>query len=139
MGWRAAAMLQGANLEHVRIIPALTKSRVRENEAYRVFKGEQPFFVLQNQIVSRNIVAFITATFQRTVYLATFLVNAEITGVCAVDINGAEVLLVWCMKQCQVFIQNICIFLLEDFSVFGVDLIAVFIVFTVFCNLINKE
>ena len=48
-------------------------------------------------------------------------------------------MLIWRVKQCQVFIQNVGIFLLEDITVFRVDFIAVFVVFTVFSNLINKE
>ena len=112
---------------------------MREDKAYRVLKGEQPLLVLQDQIICGNIIAFITATFQRTIYFMAFFVDAEITGMRAVDINGAKILLIWRVKQCQVFIQNVIIFLLEDLSVFGVDLIAIFIIFTVFSDLINKE
>ena len=132
-------MLQGTNLEYIRIIPSFAESRVGENKTYRILKGKQTFLVLQNQIICGNIVAFITATFQRTIYLMAFFVDAEVTGMRAVDINGAKILLIWRVKHSQVFIQNICVLLLEDISIFRIDFVAIFIVFTVFSDLINKE
>ena len=132
-------MLQGTNLEHVRVIPSFAKSGVREDEAYRIFKGKQKLLVFQNQIVSGNIVTFITAAFQRAIYLMAFLVDAKVTSMRAMDINGAEILLIWRIEYSQILIQNICIFLLEDIAVFRVDFVAIFIVFTVFSDLINKE
>ena len=57
----------------------------------------------------------------------------------AVNINGAKILLIRCVEHSQIFIQNICIFLLEDIAVLRVDFVAIFIVFTVLCDLINKE
>ena len=68
-----------------------------------------------------------------------FLVDAEVACMRAMDINGTKILLIWCVEHSQIFIQNICIFLLEDIAVFRVDFIAIFIVFTVFSDLVNKE
>ena len=47
----AVRMLQSADLEHIRVVPALTQGRVGENEPRRFFKGQQPFLVFQNQVI----------------------------------------------------------------------------------------
>ena len=68
-----------------------------------------------------------------------FFVDAEVTSMRAVDIDGTKILLIWRVEQCQILIQNICIFLLKNISVFGVDFVAIFVVFTILSNFINKE
>ena len=75
-------MLQRTNLKNIRIIPTFTKCRVGEDKASRFFKGKQPLFILQNQIISRNIIRELTATLQLTINTVTGLfINTEISFV----------------------------------------------------------
>ena len=48
----AVRMFQGTDLEHIRVIPALTQGRVGEDEPRRLLKRQQPFLVFQNQVIS---------------------------------------------------------------------------------------
>ena len=47
----AVGMLQRADLEHVRIVPPFAQGGVGEDEPRRLLKGQQPFLVLQNQVI----------------------------------------------------------------------------------------
>src|SRR5699024_5137012 len=75
-------MLQRTNLKYIWVIPPFSQSRVGKDKACRLVKGQQTFFVLQNQIVSGNIVRKLTATLQLTVDTSAGLfVNTEISFV----------------------------------------------------------
>ena len=74
----AVAVLQGADLEHIRVIPTFPQCGVGEDEPGRLFKGQQTFLVFQDQIIGRNVIRHIRATLDRTVDAVTFLVDAEI-------------------------------------------------------------
>lgn len=77
-----AAVLQGANLKYIGIVPAFPKGGMGENEPCRLVKGEQPLLVFQNQIIGGNIVGKLAATFGLAVDgMAGFLINAEIAPV----------------------------------------------------------
>jgi len=47
----AVGMLQGADLEHIWVVPALTQCGVGEDEPCRLVKGQQPFLVFQDQVI----------------------------------------------------------------------------------------
>ena len=47
----AVRMLQSADLEHIRVVPALAQGRVGEDEPRRLLKRQQPFLVFQNQVI----------------------------------------------------------------------------------------
>ena len=54
-----AALFEGTNLEHIRIVPAFAKRRVGEDKSHRRtfrFTIQQQLLVLHNQIISVNIV-----------------------------------------------------------------------------------
>ena len=55
----AAAVFQRTDLEHIGIVPALAECRVRKDKPHGIFKGEQSFLVLHNEIVGRNIGTFV--------------------------------------------------------------------------------
>ena len=48
---RAIAILQCADLEHIRVVPTFPQGGVGENKPCRLLKGQEPFFVLQDQII----------------------------------------------------------------------------------------
>ena len=138
----AVRMSQGADLENVGVVPAFTQGGVREDKPGRLIKAQQAFFVLQNQIVCRNIIGKLTATLQLTVYTsAGFLINAEVTLVNAANFvcSRTQILLIFRVKHSQILIQNIQIFLFKHLAIFAQDFIAVFVILTIFGNLVNKE
>ena len=134
-----SAVLQGADLKYIGIVPALPQGRVREDEAHRILKGQQPLLVLQNQVVGGDVVAFITAAFEGAVHLPAFFVDAEISGVGPVSLDALEVLRIRCAAKGQILVQNVGVFPLEDLAVFGVDLLTVGIVPAVLCHFVNEK
>ena len=112
---------------------------MREDKAHRIAEGKKPLLVFQNQIVSRNIIALVTAALQRAVNLAAFLINAEITGMRFMHIDAAQILLIWRVEQSQILVQYIQIFLFKDLSVLGIGLIAILIILTILGNLVDEE
>ena len=47
----AVRMLQSADLEHIRVVPALAQSRVGEDEPRWLLKRQQPFLIFKNQVI----------------------------------------------------------------------------------------
>ena len=47
----AVRVLQSADLEHIRVIPAFTQCGVGEDKPCRFVKGKQPFLVFQDQVI----------------------------------------------------------------------------------------
>ena len=62
------------DLKNVRIIPAFSQGRMRENKAHRLLEIEQALFVFHNKIVCRNVIgpAFLLLL---TIYDMSFFVN----------------------------------------------------------------
>ena len=52
-------VLQGTDLEHIRVIPAFPQGRVGEDEPGRLFKGQQTFLIFQDQVIGRNVIRHI--------------------------------------------------------------------------------
>ena len=133
-------MLQRTNLEHIRVIPALTQSRVREDESCRLIEGEQAFLVLQDKVVSRNIIGELGATFEgRVDAVSGLFINTEIALVGIGGCNLTQILLIRGVEHRQILVENGGIFFLEDATVFSEDFVAVLVILTVLCNLINEE
>ena len=63
-------MLERANLEYVRVVPAFTQRRMREDEPRRFIKTEQALFVFQNQVICGNIIAELTAALELAVNMS---------------------------------------------------------------------
>ena len=138
----AVGVLQGADLEHIRVVPALTQCGVGEDEPCRFVKRQQPFFVFQNQVIGGNIVGELAATLELAVHAAPgFLVDAEIALMYPAHIAacGFEILLIRRVKHRNVLIQNGKILLLEHHAIFAKHLVAVFIILAVFCHLVDEE
>ena len=139
VGCRIAAMLQRADLEDIRIIPALPQGGMGENKTNRVVKRQQFLLIFQNQFVGRLIIADIRATLHFTVNLVVFFVDAEISGMGSMHIDAAQILLIRRIEQSQIFIQNRCIFLFKNPAIFRIHFVPVSIILPVILHLIDKE
>ena len=132
-------MLQRADLEDIRIIPAFPQGGMGENKTNRVVKRQQFLLIFQNQFVGRLIIADIRATFHMTVNLVAFFVDAEISGMGSMYIDAAQILLIRRIEQSQIFIQNRCIFLFKNPAIFRIYFVSVSIILPVILHLIDKE
>ena len=92
--WAIATMLQGTNLEYIRIIPPLLQGRVRKDKANWIVKRQQLFFIFQNQLICRFIVTTICTTFDCAVNLMALFIDTEIASMCARWFNTAKILLI---------------------------------------------
>src|SRR5699024_4911505 len=91
-------MFEGADLEHVGVIPAFPQSGMGEDKPGRLFKRQETFLIFQNQIIGRNIIRKLTAAFDLTVYaMPGLFVDTEITFVCfgRSCTHFSQVLLIW--------------------------------------------
>ena len=52
----AVGMFQCADLEHIRVIPALPQGGMGENKPGGLLKAEQPLLILQDQVIGRYII-----------------------------------------------------------------------------------
>ena len=79
----AAALLQGANLEYIRVIPALAQSGMREDKTHRRpfwIAVEQQLFIFHDQLISADVIRgrFFSADF--AVDHFALAVDGEIAG-----------------------------------------------------------
>ena len=143
LGGLAVRMFQRANLEYVRVIPAFPKGRVGEDEPGRLFKGEQPFLVFQNQVIGRDIIRELTTALRLAVDAASGLfVDAEITFMNSRRLPAElpQILLVRCIFQCEVLVlKNVEVLFLEHLAVFAQLLVAIFIILAVLGDLVDEE
>ena len=139
---RTVGMTERTNLKYVGIVPAFSQGRVRENKSCRLVEGEQTFLVFQNKIISRDIVRELASAFQLTVDASAGLfINTEISSVNGVLVKAhvGKISLIRCIQESAIFLQYGKVFLFENLTVLAKNLIAVFIVLTVLCNLVNEE
>ena len=139
---RTVGMTERTYLEHVGIVPAFTESRVREDKSCRLVEGKQTFLVFQNKIISRDIVRELASAFQLTVDASAGLfINTEISSVNGVLVKAhvGKISLIRCIQESAIFLQNGKILLFENLTVLAKNLVAVFIVLTVLCNLVDEE
>ena len=142
LGSLAVRMLQCANLEYIRVIPTFTQRRVGEDKACRFLKGKQTLFILQNQIISGNIVGELASTLQLAVNTSTSLfINRKIALMhCTyITAGGFQIFLIRSVKNSDVIIQHIQIFLFKHLSVFSKDFISIRIILTILGNFVDKE
>ena len=77
----AIALFKCANLEYVRVIPTFTKSRVREDKSCRLIEGQKSFFVLEDQVVSRDIIRELASTLELAVDASScLLIDTEVSS-----------------------------------------------------------
>ena len=133
-------VLQRADLEHIRIVPALAQSRVGENHARRLIKGQQPLLILQDQIIRRDIVRQIRAAPETAVHRASrLLVNAEIPRVYLLYGYIVQIFHIRRIKNIAVFVHHRAVLLLEDPPVLPKHRISVCIILTVLRHLVDEE
>ena len=113
-----------------------------KDKACRLLKRQQTFLVLHNQIIGRNIVRELAATFQTTVDTSTGLfINTKIALVYSTYItaSGFQVFLIRCIENSNVLIQHIQIFLFKHLTIFTKNFIPVCIILTILGNFVDKE
>jgi hypothetical protein len=80
---RVVAVLEHAHDENIGVIPAFPQGGVRENESDRFREGEQPFLVLQDQIICIHVIGkpgFLSTRLEARIgELPGFLVDGEVT------------------------------------------------------------
>ena len=79
---RFALGLQGADLEHIWVVPTFPKGRVGEDKPHRLVQAEQPLLILHNQVVGIGIIRglgfAVHLTLHKASLLALFLVDGEV-------------------------------------------------------------
>ena len=112
---------------------------MRKNKPHRIIKRQKFLFVLQNQVICRLIITDIRAAFQTGIGFTPLFVYAEISGMCGVNVNAAQILFIRSIKQRQIFIQNGNVFLFKHLTIFRIDLVSVGVILPVFFNFIDEE
>src|SRR5699024_95088 len=113
-----------------------------ENKTCGLVKGQQTFFVLQNQIVSGNIVRKLTATLQLAVDTsASLFVNTKISFVNRTHITAHrfQIFLVRSIENSNVVVKYIQVFLFKYLPIFTQNFVSIRIVLTILGNLVNEE
>ena len=139
LGGGTVGVAQGAYLEHIGIIPALTQSGVGENKPRRFVKTQQTLLVFQYQVVGRNVVCGVFATLHLTVDRVTFLVDGEVAVVHFRGRETPQIVLVVVLEQRQIFIQVTAVFVFEHLPQGAFRLVSVAVVALVIGHLVDKE
>lgn len=71
--FRFALRFQCADLERIRVIPALAQGRVREDKPHRLVQAQQAFLVAHNQVVGVGVVAGLGLAVNLALHKAGFL------------------------------------------------------------------
>ena len=133
-------MAQGADLEHVGIVPSLPQRRVGEDESGRLLEAQQPLFVLQDQVVSTHIVRetrlSVDLAIRQTIGL---LVDREIALMHLLGCEATQIGGVVLLPQIQFLIDQAGILLLKEPLENAFHLIPLRIVASVFRHLVDKE
>lgn len=93
---------------------------MREDKPSRFLKAQQAFFVLQDQIISRDILIVKAFLICRTIYSAASLfVDTEVASMDPTDIvsSGAQILLICRVKHGQILVENVQIFLFKHLAI----------------------
>ena len=140
-----ALRLQCADLEYVRVVPALTEGGVREDKPYRLVQTKQTLFVFHDQIISISIIRGLGFPVNFTLYkpclFALLLVNGEIALVGFVNINVIQIFEVCLVANLTLErTHHAGIFLLKHFGILTVAaIIVVAVVQAVFCHLVDEK
>lgn len=93
--FRFPLRFQRADLEHIRVIPALAQGRVREDKPHRLVQTQQAFLVAHNQVVGVGVVAglglAVNLALHKAGFLALFLVDGKIPLMAAVGVHTVQV------------------------------------------------
>ena len=146
-------VLEGADLEHVGVVPALAQSRVTEDEPRGLVKGEQALLVLEYQVVGTLVVRLVTAALDLGVDGVALLVYGEVALVGGVGVYAAQVLQVVAVRLIKsrvkraakrhlplvVVLHRPAVLLLEDAAILPQHLVAVRVVLAVAGHLVYEE
>ena len=95
---RVVAVLEHAHDEDIGVVPAFPQGGVGENEPDRFREGEQPFLVLQDQIICIHVIGkpgFLSTRLETRIgELPGFLVDGEVTVVGAANMNALQIFLI---------------------------------------------
>ncbi len=141
---RVVAVFEHAHDEDIGVIPAFPQGGVGENEPDRFREGEQPFLVLEDQIVGIHIIGkpgvLSTDLEARIGELLGFLVDGEVTVVGAANLNTLQIFLIHPTiqrKKTQIFSFEPLVFFLKYPGIFSL-LIGLAVV-PVFDHLVDEE
>ena len=138
-----AALLQGADLEHIWVVPPLPQSGMGKDEPHRGSNRvtiQQQLLVLHNQLVSAHIVGggFLAANFGIDHFALAVHRKIARVGLCGRDgLQVPEILVIANGKLHSSY--DIRIFLLKHSGIFAIDRLACRIIFPVVCYFIDKE
>ena len=140
----APALLQGADLEDVRVVPPLAQGRMGEDEAHRGTLGikiKQQFLVPHDEVVGIAIVRGpLLLVRDHAVDGVPLLVDGEIAAVGLMRGDGVEITLIRPFAQLLLhLIEGGPIFLLENLGVGPRHLIAACVVLLVLRHLVDEE
>ena len=138
-GGAGIGVTQRADLEHIGIVPTFAQGRMGEDESCRLIETQQAFFVLQNQVVSRDVVRCILAAFHLTINRMAFLVDGEIAVVYLCSRETTQVSLIIVLKQSQVFVQIAIVFILKHLPQRTLHLVPVRVIALVVGHLVDEE
>ena len=83
-------VLEGADLEHVGVVPALAQGGVREDEPGRLVEGEQALLVPQDEVVSALVVGLVASALDLGVRRPALPVDGEVALVGRVGVDAAQ-------------------------------------------------
>lgn len=137
-------LFQGTNLEYVRIVPTLTKSRVREYKTNRRtlrITVKEKFLVFHDKVIRRYIVRSLLFLVDLTVCQLALFVYGEVSCMGAVSRNCIKIAdIVIALAKFKLIILNYSlVFFLKHIRIDTVHRLSRFIILLVFCNFINEE
>ena len=112
---------------------------MREYKSRRFIKTEQLFLVFEDQVVCRNVVRDVGATFKGTVDSMPLLVDGKIPIMDLCCVKAVQIFLIFSVEQVAVFVTVVIVFFFEYLLVFALDFVAFVIVRLVFGNFVNEE
>ena len=137
------ALLQGADLEYIRVIPALSQRRMREDKTNRRalrIAIQQQLLVLHNQLIGIDIIrrSFLAAHLGVN-HLALF-VDRKISGVRLLRWNRLQILYVVILADTDLQMSdNVVILLYKHLRIDTVCRLSGFIIDAIFCHFIDEE
>lgn len=131
-------MLEGADDEHVRVVPAFPQCGVGEDEAHWLVQCKQALLVLEDEVVGIDVVGLRRARRCVRVHQASFLVDGEVAFVRLRRFDGSQIAVVWRVLQRESLVKLAVVFFLEDPRVFA-GLLAGIVVATVLGHFVDEE
>ena len=140
----AAALLQGADLEHIGVVPTFPQGGVGEDKPHRRALGvkvQQQFLVFHDKVVGIGVIRGLgLAVTEFAVGHAAFLVNREVPGVGLLGRDGPEILKIRIFaKFLWQRTDNIAVFLLKHGGKEAVLRLPGGVILAVMADFVNEE